>query len=93
MAPADSSGRTKLSSTGQGSISMTAAQSAPIAASHQLTRSARSAFGSRSAGTVVPFWLVVASLHHLTAAQASVVGMSEPLMATAIAWVAYCQPS
>jgi drug/metabolite transporter (DMT)-like permease len=39
-------------------------------------------------GTVVPFWLVVASLHHLTAAQASVVGMSEPLIATAIAWFA-----
>lgn len=39
-------------------------------------------------GTVVPFWLVVASLHHISAAQASVVGMSEPLIATAIAWVA-----
>lgn len=38
-------------------------------------------------GTVVPFWLVVASLHHLSAAQASVVGMTEPVLATLIAWV------
>jgi drug/metabolite transporter (DMT)-like permease len=39
-------------------------------------------------GTVVPFWLVVASLHHLSASQASVVGMTEPVLASVIAWVA-----
>jgi drug/metabolite transporter (DMT)-like permease len=38
-------------------------------------------------GTVVPFSLVVLSLQHLRASQASVVGMTEPIMATAIAWV------
>lgn len=37
-------------------------------------------------GTVVPFWLVVASLQHLRATQASVVGMTEPLIASVIAW-------
>ncbi len=39
-------------------------------------------------GTVVPFWLVVVSLHHIRASQASVVGMTEPLLAIFIAWVA-----
>ena len=39
-------------------------------------------------GTVVPFWLVVVSLHHINASQASVVGMTEPLLAIFIAWVA-----
>jgi drug/metabolite transporter (DMT)-like permease len=38
-------------------------------------------------GTVVPFSLVVLSMRHLRASQASVVGMTEPIMATAIAWV------
>lgn len=38
-------------------------------------------------GTVVPFSLVVLSLQHLRASQASVVGMTEPIFATAIAWV------
>jgi drug/metabolite transporter (DMT)-like permease len=38
-------------------------------------------------GTVVPFWLVVASLQHLRASQASVVGMTEPLLASVVAWV------
>lgn len=38
-------------------------------------------------GTVLPFALVLFSLRHLSAAQASVVGMSEPLMASAIAWI------
>jgi drug/metabolite transporter (DMT)-like permease len=37
---------------------------------------------------VVPFWLVVVSLHHIRASQASVVGMTEPLLAIFIAWVA-----
>jgi drug/metabolite transporter (DMT)-like permease len=39
-------------------------------------------------GTVVPFWLVVVSLQHIRASQASVIGMTEPLLATFIAWVA-----
>jgi len=39
-------------------------------------------------GTVVPFWLIVMSLHHIRASQASVIGMTEPLLATFIAWVA-----
>ncbi|HEY7857192.1 MAG TPA: EamA family transporter [Candidatus Nanopelagicales bacterium] len=38
-------------------------------------------------GTVVPFALVLFSLQYLSASQASVVGMAEPLMASAIAWV------
>lgn len=37
-------------------------------------------------GTVVPFSLVVLSMQHLRASQASVVGMTEPIMAIAIAW-------
>jgi len=39
-------------------------------------------------GTVIPFWLVVVSLQHIRASQASVVGMTEPLLASFIAWVA-----
>lgn len=39
-------------------------------------------------GTVVPFWLVLVSLRYLRASQASVVGMTEPLLAIVIAWVA-----
>jgi drug/metabolite transporter (DMT)-like permease len=39
-------------------------------------------------GTVVPFWLVVVSLQHIRASQASVIGMTEPLLATFIAWAA-----
>lgn len=39
-------------------------------------------------GTVVPFLLIIKSLHHLTAAQASMVGMTEPLLASIVAWVA-----
>jgi drug/metabolite transporter (DMT)-like permease len=38
-------------------------------------------------GTVVPFSLVVLSMQHLRASQASVVGMTEPIIATGIAWV------
>lgn len=38
-------------------------------------------------GSVVPFALVLFSLRHLSGAQASVVGLSEPLFASAIAWV------
>jgi drug/metabolite transporter (DMT)-like permease len=39
-------------------------------------------------GTVVPFSLVVISLQHLRASQASVMGMTEPIFATAVAWLA-----
>jgi drug/metabolite transporter (DMT)-like permease len=39
-------------------------------------------------GTVVPFSLVVLSMRHLRASQASTVGMTEPIIATFIAWVA-----
>lgn len=38
-------------------------------------------------GTVMPFSLVVLSMQHLRASQASVVGMTEPIFATAIAWI------
>jgi len=38
-------------------------------------------------GTVVPFWLVVASMRHLRASQASVVGLTEPLLAIVVAWI------
>jgi drug/metabolite transporter (DMT)-like permease len=38
-------------------------------------------------GTVAPFSLVVVSMQHLRASQASVVGMTEPIFAMAIAWV------
>ena len=38
-------------------------------------------------GTVFPFSLVVVSMQHLRASQASAVGMTEPIFATAIAWV------
>jgi len=39
-------------------------------------------------GTAVPFWLVVAALRHIRASQASVVGMTEPLLAILVAWIA-----
>jgi drug/metabolite transporter (DMT)-like permease len=38
-------------------------------------------------GTVVPCVLVLQSLRHLRATQASVVGMTEPVIASVIAWV------
>ena len=38
-------------------------------------------------GTVVPFALAMASMRHISASQASVVGMSEPVIAGVIAWV------
>lgn len=38
-------------------------------------------------GTVLPFWLVVASLKYLRASQASTIGLTEPLFATIIAWI------
>ena len=39
-------------------------------------------------GTVFPFSLVIISMQHLRASQASVVGMTEPIFATVIAWLA-----
>ena len=39
-------------------------------------------------GTVVPFSLVVVSMQHLRASQASAVGMTEPIFATVVAWLA-----
>ena len=39
-------------------------------------------------GTVIPFWLSVAALKHIRASQASTIGLTEPLLATIIAWVA-----
>ncbi len=39
-------------------------------------------------GTVVPFWLIVVSLQHIRASQASVIGMTEPLLASLVAWIA-----
>ena len=38
-------------------------------------------------GTVLPFWLVLASMKYLRASQASTVGLTEPLFATIIAWI------
>jgi drug/metabolite transporter (DMT)-like permease len=38
-------------------------------------------------GTVVPFSLVVLSMQHLRASQASTVGLTEPIFATVIAWL------
>jgi len=38
-------------------------------------------------GTVVPFALAMASMRHISASQASVVGMSEPVIAGIIAWL------
>jgi drug/metabolite transporter (DMT)-like permease len=39
-------------------------------------------------GTVIPFWLAVAAMRHIRASQASTIGLTEPLLATIIAWVA-----
>ncbi len=38
-------------------------------------------------GTVAPFLLIIGSLRHLTATGASVIGMVEPVLAFAVAWV------
>ena len=38
-------------------------------------------------GTVTTFWLVVASFKHINAAQASSIGMAEPVLASIIAWM------
>ena len=38
-------------------------------------------------GTVIPFALAMKSLAYITAAQASTIGMTEPLIASIIAWI------
>ncbi len=38
-------------------------------------------------GTVTTFWLVVASFQHISATQASSIGMLEPVLASVIAWM------
>jgi len=38
-------------------------------------------------GTVVPFLLVLSSMRHIRASQASTIGMSEPVIAAFLAWV------
>lgn len=42
-------------------------------------------------GSVVPFTLAMASLIYITASQASIVGMLEPVFAGAIAWIALAE--
>lgn len=37
-------------------------------------------------GTIMPFWLVLAAIRHIGAAGASIVGMTEPLLAAVVAW-------
>lgn len=39
-------------------------------------------------GTLTPFLLIVMALQHLSAAQASVVGLTEPLLGSIVAWLA-----
>lgn len=39
-------------------------------------------------GTAIPFWLVLAAQRSLRASQAATIGMVEPILATAIAWLA-----
>ena len=39
------------------------------------------------AGTALPFWLVVSAMRHISAAQASGIGMTEPVMASIIAYL------
>jgi drug/metabolite transporter (DMT)-like permease len=38
-------------------------------------------------GTVIPFWLAVSAMKHIRASQASTIGLTEPLLATIIAWL------
>ncbi len=42
-------------------------------------------------GTVVPFFLATTALRYISAAQVSTIGMVEPLIASAVAWVALGQ--
>jgi drug/metabolite transporter (DMT)-like permease len=38
-------------------------------------------------GTIVPFWLVLAAIRHIGAAGASIIGMTEPFIASLVAWL------
>lgn len=38
-------------------------------------------------GTILPFWLVLAAIGHIGAAGASIIGLTEPLIAALVAWV------
>ena len=38
-------------------------------------------------GTILSFWLVLAAIRHIGAAGASIIGMTEPLIASIVAWV------
>jgi drug/metabolite transporter (DMT)-like permease len=38
-------------------------------------------------GTILSFWLVLAAIRHIGAAGASIIGMTEPLIASLVAWV------
>ncbi len=37
-------------------------------------------------GTIAPFWLVLAAIRHIGAAGASIIGMTEPFVASLVAW-------
>jgi drug/metabolite transporter (DMT)-like permease len=37
-------------------------------------------------GTIVPYTLVIAALRHMSATQAGIVGMVEPVVASVVAW-------
>ncbi len=39
-------------------------------------------------GTIIPYLLIVGTLRHLPATSASIIGMTEPVLASAVAWVA-----
>lgn len=38
-------------------------------------------------GTILPFWLVLAAIGHIGASGASIIGLTEPLIAALVAWV------
>lgn len=38
-------------------------------------------------GTVIPFWLVLAAMRYISAQQASAAGMTEPVLASLVAWL------
>lgn len=38
-------------------------------------------------GTITPFWLVLAAIRHIGAAGASIVGLTEPFIASLVAWI------
>lgn len=38
-------------------------------------------------GTVLPFWLALMAMNHISAQQASAIGMTEPVLASIVAWI------